>query len=529
MKTNIILVTGFLGAGKTSFINGLLREAYKHKSRVVVIQKEKGEAVINSEYINAASINIIDHEKDKSITAEYLEGIIKKFLPDTLVIECNGFDKLEPVIDIIDTRQLRKMSSLSNIINIVDAKTFKMYFTNLKNNTIEHISNCDLLVVNKVAGEEEKDALYIERVAKKLNKNIKVLVGIENETNSLEVYEKSARVNKYLEFNILNLTIWFLLAVFLGYFSFFLTKWTSTSGFNFSKVQIFSTVFLSILIQAVPFILVGVLFSSIIQVFVTSEVLGRFFPKNPILGFLFALISGVALPVCDCAIVPVASRLIKKGIPLPIAITFMLAAPIVNPIAIASTLYAFPNQPTTALYRIYFGATVAFFVGLILYIFPEKDVALDSLDSLAQCECAVCSDYYGGTKGIVEKLKAIFKHSSMEFFQVGKFLIIGAFLSSLLQVMVPKDIIFNLGGTTITSLLVMMLAAFILSVCSTSDAFIARTFINQLPFRSVLGFMVVGPMIDIKNLSMLLGNFKKRFVLKVVVLIFFVAFIRLTI
>ncbi|WP_160674803.1 permease [Clostridium sp. C8-1-8] len=529
MKTNIILVTGFLGAGKTSFINGLLREAYKHKSRVVVIQKEKGEAVINSEYINAASINVIDHEKDKSITVEYLEGIIKKFLPDTLVIECNGFDKLEPVINIIDTRQVRKVSSLSNVINIVDAKAFKMYFTNLKSNTIEHISNCDLLVINKTSGEEEKDALYIEKVAKKINKNIKVLIGIEDETNSLEVYEKSTRVNKYLEFNILNLTIWFLLAVFLGYFSFFLTKWTSTSDFNFSKVQIFSTVFLSILIQAVPFILVGVLFSSIIQVFVTSEVLGRFFPKNPILGFLFALISGVALPVCDCAIVPVASRLIKKGIPLPIAITFMLAAPIVNPIAIASTLYAFPNQPTTALYRIYFGATVAFFVGLIFYIFPEKDVALDSFDSLAQCECAVCSDYYGGTKGIVEKLKAIFKHSSMEFFQVGKFLIIGAFLSSLLQVMVPKDIIFNLGGTTITSLLVMMLAAFILSVCSTSDAFIARTFINQLPFRSVLGFMVVGPMIDIKNLSMLLGNFKKRFVLKVVVLIFFVAFIRLTI
>ncbi|QAA30990.1 permease [Clostridium manihotivorum] len=529
MKTNIILVTGFLGAGKTSFINGLLRESYQHKSRIVVIQKEKGEAVISSEYAKDSSVNIIDHEKDKPITINYLYEIIKKFSPDTLVIECNGFDKLEPILDIVDSRQLRKVSCLSNVINLVDAKAFKMYFTNLKNNTVEHISNCDLLVVNKVSDKDEKGTLYIEKVAKKLNKNIKLLVGFQDEKDILEVYERSARVNKYLEFNGFNLVICFLLAVFLGYCSFLLTKWTNIHGFNFSKVQIFSTVFLSILIQAVPFILVGVLFSSIIQVFVTSEVLGRFFPKNPILGFLFALISGVALPVCDCAIVPVASRLIKKGIPLPIAITFMLAAPIVNPIAIASTLYAFPNQPTTALYRIYFGATIAFFVGLIFYIFPEKDVALDSLDNLAQCECAVCSDYYGGTKGIVEKVKAIFKHSSMEFFQVGKFLIIGAFLSSLLQVMVPKDIIFNLGGTTITSLLVMMLAAFILSVCSTSDAFIARTFINQLPFRSVLGFMVVGPMIDIKNLSMLLGNFKKKFVVKVVVLIFFVAFVRLTI
>ncbi|MBK1812407.1 permease [Clostridium sp. YIM B02505] len=526
MRTNIILVTGLLGAGKTSFINGLLEKAFEQKEKAVVIQRElgQGEAKHSNE-----DLKIITASKNEDITTDYLQGIIKEYLPDTLIIECNGFDKTQDIIDEIDKRPLRKISFLGNVINLIEANSFEIYFNNLNSIMLENILICDLIVLNHSNDIEKEKLENIKSTIRSINNNIKLLISLKVGENQLDVYEEKKIAKPGLYSNIMNKLIIFLVSVLVGFVFYFIRKGTSIPFIDYSKIQIFSTVFLSILIQAIPFILVGVVFSSIIQVFITSETISRFFPKSPGLGFIAALVSGVFLPVCDCAIVPVASRLIKKGIPVPIAITFMLAAPIVNPVTIASTFYAFPTQPSIALYRIYFGVTVAFFTGLAFYIFPEKDIFLADKNIINSCECGVCEDYSGSEQSFKKKFRAILTHSSLEFFQVGKFLIIGAFLSSIMQVLIPKELIFELGGTTLTSLIIMMLAAFVLSVCSTSDAFIARTFINQLPLRSVLGFMVIGPMIDIKNLSMLLGSFKKRFVIKLVAIIFFVAFIRLTI
>jgi uncharacterized membrane protein YraQ (UPF0718 family)/GTPase SAR1 family protein len=526
MRTNIILVTGLLGSGKTSFINGLLEKAFEQKEKVIIIQRELGQAKVKHSNEEMKVITVL---KDKEITADYLQRVIKEYLPQTLVIECNGFDKIKPIIDEIDKRSLRKVSFLGNIINIIEANSFEIYFNNLKAIMLENILTCDLLVLNKSSDIEAEKLEDIKTEIRNINSNMKILTSIKVEEDQTDVYEDKEVVKQALHSNIINKVILFLISVLVGFVFYFIKKGTSIPFIDYGKIQIFSTVFLSILIQAIPFILFGVVFSSIIQVFVTSENISRFFPKSPGLGFIAALVSGIFLPVCDCAIIPVASRLIKKGIPLPIAITFMLAAPIVNPVTIASTFYAFPNQPSIALYRIYFGVTIAFFTGLAFYVFPEKDIFLDDKNIISNCECGFCEDYTDATRSFKGKLRAILTHSSLEFFQVGKFLIIGAFLSSIMQVLLPKELIFKLGGTTLTSLIIMMLAAFVLSVCSTSDAFIARTFINQLPLRSVLGFMVIGPMIDIKNLSMLLGSFKKRFVIKLVAIIFFVAFIRLTI
>ncbi|GFZ32665.1 permease [Clostridium zeae] len=526
MRTNIILVTGLLGAGKTSFINGLLEKAFEQKEKVVVIQREIGEGKIKH---SNEDLKIMTVSKNEDITTEYLQEVIKKYLPDTLVIECNGFDKIQSVIDEIEKRSLRKIGFLGKVINIIESNNFGIYFNNLNSTMVENMRICDLIVLNHSSDIDKEKLEDIKTTIRNINNNMKILMSLKVEEDQLDVYEDKKAVKQDLYSNIINKIIIFLLSVLGGSVFYFIRKGTNIPLIDYGKIQIFSTVFLSILIQAIPFILVGVVFSSVIQVFVTSDAISRFFPKSPGLGFIAALVSGIFLPVCDCAIVPVASRLIKKGIPLPIAITFMLAAPIVNPVTIASTIYAFPTQTSIALYRIYFGVTVAFFTGLAFYIFPEKDIFLEDKNIISNCECGFCEDNSGATKSFKGKLRAILTHSSLEFFQVGKFLIIGAFLSSIMQVLLPKELIFKLGGTTLTSLIVMMLAAFVLSVCSTSDAFIARTFINQLPFRSVLGFMVIGPMIDIKNLSMLLGSFKKRFVIKLVAIIFFVAFIRLTI
>ena len=264
--------------------------------------------------------------------------------------------------------------------------------------------------------------------------------------------------------------------------------------------------------------------SSTIQVLISQETIIKLFPRKMGFGFLVALLSGLVFPVCDCAIIPVAARLVKKGVPLPTAITFMLAAPLVNPLVIVSTLYAFPGRPAIAFYRVCLGATIALATGLALLIFPDDKAALLGGFNDFSCKCGYCGDTESA-KGIWSKIEAIFNHAGVEFFDVGRYLITGALLSSIFQTMIPKDIIANTGGGYALSLMIMMLCAFVLSVCSTSDAFIARTFVNQFPLGAVMGFMILGPMIDLKNLLMLLGRFRKRFVVKLVFIISGLAYV----
>jgi len=297
------------------------------------------------------------------------------------------------------------------------------------------------------------------------------------------------------------------------------------SRIDSSLFPVLNTVFLSILIQALPFLLLGVLVASTIQVLISSETIARIFPRNSVFGFIVAMLAGVFFPVCDCAVVPVAAGLVKRGVPLPAAVTFLLAAPIVNPIVIASTWYAFPDQPHMALFRVYFGLIIALAAGLMFRVLPAENVLLSNSNSLDLCTstCSCCSSHVQ-TTGFGDKIGMIFRHAVQEFFQVGKFLIFGALLSSALQVLVPKDIFYGISGTAV-SILIMMIAAFILSVCSTSDAFIARTFVNQFPMGAVMGFMILGPMLDIKNVLMLLSSFQKRFVVKLVLIIFSITFV----
>lgn len=176
---------------------------------------------------------------------------------------------------------------------------------------------------------------------------------------------------------------------------FFLLAWIPESDFWPLPVRSFNTVFQSILMEAFPFIFIGVFISALLHVFVSQDALVRIFPKNRFAGLGLASIAGLFLPVCDCAIVPIAGRLVKKGVPLHCAITFMLAAPIVDPVVIASTYYAFPGRPEIALYRVLIGVTVALSVGIILMLFPDKEspLLIEALPVSCSCGCGDDHDH----------------------------------------------------------------------------------------------------------------------------------------
>lgn len=328
-------------------------------------------------------------------------------------------------------------------------------------------------------------------------------------------------VKKVSKPDYLNAIVIVLLLVAGGYLLFSVLR--SIVVIDFTGIEVFNTIFISILMQAFPFILIGVFISSAMHVFIPDDFIVKAFPTKYGLGFLTAMFAGVFIPVCECAIVPVSTRLIKKGVPLPIAITFMLSAPIINPIVIVSTLYAFPGRPEVAILRVAFGLIIALIVGAVFTSYKESVFLHEHEEYSCNCHCHEDHDHL--RKGIMRKTKDMFLYAGDEFFSVGKYLVIGAFITSLIQALVPRGIFINLLPQNGLSLLVMMTAAFLFSACSTSDAFIARSFVDRFSMGSIMGFLVFGPMMDIKNMLMLLANCKKSFVVRLALYIFILNFI----
>ena len=137
------------------------------------------------------------------------------------------------------------------------------------------------------------------------------------------------------------------------------------SRINYEQVSSLETLFLSVILESLPFLLIGAFFSAVIEVFISEETIARFLPKRTLPGLIAAAFMGMIFPICECGIVMVASRLIRKGVPLHIAITFMLAAPVINPVALVSTIMAFPTG-SMAVYRMVGTFFVAVFAGLMI-------------------------------------------------------------------------------------------------------------------------------------------------------------------
>jgi uncharacterized membrane protein YraQ (UPF0718 family) len=301
---------------------------------------------------------------------------------------------------------------------------------------------------------------------------------------------------------------------------------------NKGTLNNFTTILFSIILEGLPFIILGSFISSLIQVFVSEERLARLIPKNKLLGTLIAASIGLFFPVCECAIVPIVRRLIKKGLPLNMAVTFMLAVPIINPIVLASTYYAFLGKPYMVCLRAGFGIVCAMIIGYLASILQNNNpLKYDIKHEGQQCSCGHHSHEHHHHEHCHEhennnsKWSEIIGHTNSEVYDVGKLFIIGAFLAAILQTFIPRQLILSIGSGNLSSIIVMMTLAFVLSICSETDAFIARTFLNQFTTGSIVGFLILGPMIDIKNTIMLSGNFKLGFVIKLLFLIISVCFL----
>ncbi|WP_100372567.1 permease [Bacillus sp. FJAT-45037] len=271
-----------------------------------------------------------------------------------------------------------------------------------------------------------------------------------------------------------------------------------------------NTIFLSIVIEAVPFILLGVFVSALIQIYVKEEWIHRFLPKNAYAALLPAAFLGAIFPICECAIVPIVRRLIKKGMPLHVGVVFLVGAPILNPVVAASTYFAFRNDLTVLYARMGLAFILAIIIGGVLYtIFKNSDQLKITKDELVGVQPIAIQT----PTRKMNRLKQTFYHAADEFFLMGKYLILGAFIASLFQTFLDRDILLTIGSNEWSSTAVMMAFAFLLSLCSEADAFVASSFGNTFTTGSLIAFLVYGPMLDLKNTIMLFAFFKARFVI----------------
>lgn len=316
---------------------------------------------------------------------------------------------------------------------------------------------------------------------------------------------------------------------------------TSEQGLFFltERFQTFVTIFLGIFIEAVPFLLAGSIVSGFIAVYVSQEMLERYVPRQPVLASLAGASMGLLFPVCECGVVPVTRRLYEKGLPVSVGIAFLLAAPVINPVVIISTYAAFGWGPIL-LGRVCFSLLIAFVVGLLFQTARAGEVLLPSTQNIhahnhaahggAAHNDAAHGDHSHAAPHTVthtvthapaqRSVWGAFNTAGDDFIDMARYLILGSMMAAAMQTLVPREALLAVGEGPVISVIAMQVLAFVLSVCSTVDAFLALAFAGTFSTGSILAFLTFGPMVDIKSSLMFLGVFRRRIVLYLVLLPF---------
>lgn len=260
----------------------------------------------------------------------------------------------------------------------------------------------------------------------------------------------------------------------------------------------FSTVFVAIVLQAVPFLALGVTVSAAIGTFVPAGLLPRVLPNRPAFAVPVAAVAGAALPGCECGSVPIARRLVDRGAPAAAALSFLLSAPAINPVVLVATAVAFPGRPEMVLGRLVAGLLAATVVGWVWA----------RLGSDRLLRSGRRTHVHDGPR--TSTFLQIAQH---DFLNAGGFLIVGAATAALLQTVVPRRVLDSVAGHGVLAVCALALLAVVMAICSEADAFIAAS-LKQFSPTAQLAFMVVGPMVDVKLIALQAGTFSRAFAVR---------------
>lgn len=275
-----------------------------------------------------------------------------------------------------------------------------------------------------------------------------------------------------------------------------------------SEIATAATVFCGIFVQALPFLALGVLISGAVAAFVTPDRLARWLPRRPAAAILTAGMGGAVLPGCECGSVPIARRLFGDGAVGAAALTFMLAAPAINPVVLVATAVAFPGEPLMVLARCVASLLTALIMGALWARFGRPRWITRTLPQ----------QFRPGDSRFTTFTEAA-RH---DFLQAASFLVLGAAAASALHILVPSWMFEHLAGQLVLGILVMAVLAVVLALCSEADAFVAAS-LSMLPLVPRLVFLVVGPAVDVKLFAMQTGMFGRAFAIRFAPATFLVA------
>ena len=282
---------------------------------------------------------------------------------------------------------------------------------------------------------------------------------------------------------------------------------------SLEKVSTAWAIFQGLLLEAIPFLLLGVAIAGLARWLVPQTAWIQRLPRNPLLAPITGALMGFALPACECGNVPVARRLLASGAPMGTAFGFLFAAPVLNPIVIASTWAAFPDQPWLLVARPLGAFVIAVLLSLLLVQLPETQLLEHALLSERRMSQPLSNvgllERSGGLVGdpIQEfsptqstRLRAsdVLEQSSREFLDLLALLVLGCLIAALVQTWLPRSWLLAVGGAPTGSILALMLLAVVVSVCSSVDAFLALGFAAQVTPGAVIAFLLLGPVVDLK-------------------------------
>ena len=273
-------------------------------------------------------------------------------------------------------------------------------------------------------------------------------------------------------------------------------------------------IFQGLLIEALPFLMLGVTIAGLARWLVPQSAWVRRLPRNPLLAPIVGALLGFALPACECGNVPVARRLLASGAPLGTGFGFLFAAPVLNPIVLASTWAAFPDQTWLLWARPAGAFVIALALSALLGLIPESrllQAALleerrlsQPLSSIGLLERRTGLVGAGPAKPAMPAQstallpRELLSHSTREFLGLLTWLVLGSALAAVVQTWLPRSWLLALGSAPTLSVLALMLLALVVSVCSSVDAFLALGFAAQVTPGALLAFLLLGPVVDLK-------------------------------
>ena len=279
-----------------------------------------------------------------------------------------------------------------------------------------------------------------------------------------------------------------------------------------NQAQDLLTLAISVIVESLPFVILGILLSILVQVWIPDAWLVKYLPRNPVLRRAAISFLGVLLPVCECGNVPLARGLMVKGFTVSESMTFLLAAPILNPITIITTHQAFGWDSGILVARLVGGFLIANIVGWLYSLHRDQDSLLTPRFA---AECRVPESHEHGETRMQQSLALFVREASVMM----PALFIGALVAGAIQVLVPRAVLVSLGSNPLWSILAMMVLAFVIAVCSNVDAFFILPFANTFTPGSIATFLVFGPIIDVKMLALLRTTFRTPVLIQLTVIV----------